>query len=302
MSGELVKSGKVKEVYDAGEFALEFRFSDNISVFDKVIPSAIPDKGEVLCRIGEHWFEVLEAMGIRTHFIERTGSNSMKVRKVRTIYDYGQIGHDTVNYLIPLEFICRHFVAGSLHERFKKGRVKPEDVGFPADHVPKYGERLPEPFFEMTTKLEEVDRHLTDADALEMAGLTMDDYEHIRETVLAIDGRMSRDVEARGLLHVDGKKEFAYDGERRLMVIDTFGTPDEDRWWDIEAYNEGRFVELSKEAVRQHYKVTGYYDILQTAREAGQPEPPIPALPDDKITEVSELYKLLFKRITGKDF
>ena len=37
------------------------------------------------------------------------------------------------------------------------------------------------------------------------------------------------------------------------MLVDTFGTLDEDRWWDAEKYAEGEQVELSKEFVRTHY-------------------------------------------------
>ena len=47
---EHIRTGKVKEVYAVDENTLEFVFTDNISVFDKIIPSQIPRKGESLCR------------------------------------------------------------------------------------------------------------------------------------------------------------------------------------------------------------------------------------------------------------
>lgn len=49
MNRKLLMKGKVKEAYDLGS-ELEFQFTDNISVFDKVIPTKIPYKGETLCR------------------------------------------------------------------------------------------------------------------------------------------------------------------------------------------------------------------------------------------------------------
>ena len=52
---KLVRVGKVKEVYDEGETLL-FKFTDKISVFDKIIPTTIPFKGESLCRTSEFWF------------------------------------------------------------------------------------------------------------------------------------------------------------------------------------------------------------------------------------------------------
>ncbi|HDH81859.1 MAG TPA: phosphoribosylaminoimidazolesuccinocarboxamide synthase, partial [Thermoplasmatales archaeon] len=42
---ELMRKGKVKEVYDLGNGMLEFLFTDNISVFDKIIPTSIRHKG-----------------------------------------------------------------------------------------------------------------------------------------------------------------------------------------------------------------------------------------------------------------
>ena len=43
---KLVRTGKVKQVYEVDDQTLEFVFTDNISVFDKVIPSQIPHKGK----------------------------------------------------------------------------------------------------------------------------------------------------------------------------------------------------------------------------------------------------------------
>ncbi|MCQ2079473.1 MAG: phosphoribosylaminoimidazolesuccinocarboxamide synthase, partial [archaeon] len=87
-----------------------------------------------------------------------------------------------------------------------------------------------------------------------------------------------------------------------LMVIDTFGTLDEDRWWDAEEYAKGNIVELSKEFVRQYYRETGYHKALYDARDNGTPEPDIPALPQEIIDRVSKLYVDMYERITGEKF
>jgi phosphoribosylaminoimidazole-succinocarboxamide synthase len=302
MEKKFLKSGKVKEVYELDDNTLEFKFTDQISVFDKVIPTLVPSKGESLCRTSAHWFEVAQSMGIKTHFVGLSGPNLMKVKKVDVIRDYAKLTPEAKNYLIPLEFICRHYVAGSLLDRLKSGEVKPEDVGFPASHEPVYGEKLPEPFFETTTKLEEYDMKLTIDEAIEMAGLTQEEFQNIKETVLKLDEKIGEDVAERGLIHVDGKKEFAFDPERNLMLIDTFGTADEDRFWDAASYNDGKFVEMSKEFVRQHYRGISYLEELEEARKKNESEPDIPALPDDVTPEVSELYINLYEKITGDKF
>ena len=297
-----LRKGKVKGVYEVSEGELEFVFTDQISVFDKIIPTLIPNKGETLCRTSAHWFELVKDLGLRTHFLRLAGPNRMRVKRVQVIPDYDKITPDTRNFLIPLEVIARYYVAGSMHDRLKAGKVRPEDVGFPKGHVPAYGEPFPEPFVEVTTKLEEVDRELTRAEALEISKLSEREYDDLVNAVLKIDARINGDVRARGLIHVDGKKEFAMDADRRLMLVDTFGTADEDRWWDAEAYGKGQHVELSKEFVRQYYRSTGYHKALMDARAAKTLEPDIPPLPAQVTRQVSDLYVGLFERLTGETF
>ena len=297
-----IMTGKVKEVYQVDEETLEFAYTDNISVFDKIIPSKVPHKGETLCRTAKYWFDILSENGIHNHYLSEPSKDRMRVKRVDIIRDYDSIDGNTVNYLIPLEIICRHYVAGSLLDRVKAGKITAEQLGFSKDHEVKYGEKLPRPFMEATTKLEEHDMNLTDAEAKKMAGLSDAEYGEIMDAVLKIDAIIDREVAKRGLIHCDGKKEFGYDKNRKLMVLDTFGTLDEDRWWDAAEYAKGNIVELSKEFVRQHYRETGYHKALMDARDSGSKEPDIPALPQDIIDRVGKLYIDMYERLTGERF
>jgi len=298
---KLIRQGKVKDVYEVDAHSLEFLFSDKISVFDKTIPSLIPHKGETLCRTSAFWFQVARSSGIKTHFRELIPPNRMRVQKVQVL-EYSKITRKTTNYLIPIEVICRHYVAGSLWDRLREGTVKPAKLGFKPSKDVKYGDKIPEPFIEVTTKLEKVDRLLTKKEALKISGLSNGEYDSIVQSVLQLDEKIEEEVDKRDLIHVDGKKEYAFDEERDLMIVDTFGTADEDRWWDWESYSEGKFVELSKEDVRQYYRQQGYYDRLAEARKMSKAEPKIPALPEAKIKDISELYIEMFERITGESF
>jgi len=298
---KLIRQGKVKDVYEVDAHSLEFVFSDKISVFDKIIPSLIPHKGETLCRSSAFWFQVARSCGIKSHFRELIPPNRMRVHRVE-ILPYAKINRKSTNYLIPLEVISRHYVAGSLWDRVRNGEVKPAKLGFKATKEVKYGDKLPEPFLEFTTKLEKVDRLLAKKEALKLAGLSASEYDSIVNSALRIDEKIAEEVEKRDLIHVDGKKEYAFDEERKLMIVDSFGTADEDRWWDWESYSKGQFTELSKENVRQHYRQLGYYDKLTEARKMGKAEPKIPSLPEAKIKEISELYIDMFERITGESY
>ncbi|MCH1443502.1 MAG: hypothetical protein L7U53_06500, partial [Candidatus Poseidoniaceae archaeon] len=87
-----------------------------------------------------------------------------------------------------------------------------------------------------------------------------------------------------------------------VVLVDTFGTLDEDRWWDAEAYGNGECIELSKEFVRSHYIGTGHQIDLKAARDAGTDEPPIPALPQSVIDETAALYASMYERLTSQTF
>ena len=63
--GELLYSGKVKQVWSTDYTnVIEFRYTNQISVFDQIIPSLIPHKGESLNRTSCHWFKLVEEADI----------------------------------------------------------------------------------------------------------------------------------------------------------------------------------------------------------------------------------------------
>jgi phosphoribosylaminoimidazole-succinocarboxamide synthase len=297
-----LRRGKVKEVYEVSPTELEFRFTDDISVFDKHIPSEIPHKGETLARTAAFWFELCSRLGIPHHYLGLSGPTAMRVKRVQVVPKPETLGPHPKGYLVPLELIVRYYLAGSMWDRVRSGKVAPETLGFPKGKALAYAMPLPEPFFEVTTKLEPVDRPLTTEEALRLSALEPKELDAIREMIFKIDAAMQKEIGPRGLIHVDGKKEFGVDADGALMVVDTFGTADEDRFWDQAAYDRGRQVDFSKEFVRQHYRSSGYYASLEKARESHAPEPPIPPLPPLLVDEVSRLYTTVYQRLTGEPF
>lgn len=305
-----VKKGKVKEVYAAGEDVFLFKFTDQISVFDKIIPSKIPRKGESLLRCTAHWFRTANKLGINHHYEKSLPPIMMVVKRAGTFPmkdggpDYSWANTERTNYQLPLEVIARYYIVGSLFDRVQKGEVKPETLGYPSGYNPKRikkGEKLPEPLVEVTTKFEKFDRPVAVDEAYRIAGMRPEEYKEMKDIVLKLDEEIARQVEPRGLLHFDGKKEFAFDENRELMLIDTFGTGDEDRFVDKRAYEEeDKIIEISKEYVRQYYRSIGYHAELEAARKVGKPEPGIPPLPQEQIDMTSKLYLQLMEMITGE--
>ena len=161
---------------------------------------------------------------------------------------------------------------------------------------------MPEPYLEVSTKFEKFDRLLDRKEALEISNLTDEEFDSILSIVVQVDKIIETEAGKRGLIHVDGKKEFALGVNRVPVLVDSFGTLDEDRWWDAEKYKEGEIVQLSKEFVRGHYLSTGHHNELYKAREEGTEEPPIPALPQEIIDKTADLYSDMYTRLTGNQF
>ena len=54
-----VHSGKVRDIFDAGDGRLLMVASDRISAFDVVMDEPVPEKGRVLTAMSAYWFETL---------------------------------------------------------------------------------------------------------------------------------------------------------------------------------------------------------------------------------------------------
>jgi len=298
---KLIRKGKIKEVYEVSDTKLNFFFPDNVAVFDKIILNDIPRKGETLCKTSAYWFErVEEELGLRTHFIEMVEDHTISVKKIDRISDHKNIDKRTTNFVIPLEFISRYYVAGSLYERIEKGDVDYKILGF--DEKPDYGDPLPDPFLEVSTKLEDYDKVLTEEEALKLSRLSEKEFQQVKKAVLSIDELIKNNIEKNGLLHVDSKKEFGMDEDRNLILVDTFGTADEDRFWEKDEYEKGNFIQKNREFVKQYYKDIGYLENIMRARENNEEEPSIPNLPEDIVQKTSELYVDMMKRLTDRKY
>ncbi|MBO8179479.1 MAG: phosphoribosylaminoimidazolesuccinocarboxamide synthase [Archaeoglobus sp.] len=289
-----------------------FIFSDRYSVFDYgEMPDKIEGKGKALCMVSAFFFEKLEEEGIKTHYVglvedgkvksfDEVGSavNEMEIKLVRVVKPesgYSIFKKLKGNFLIPLEIIYRNSIpeGSSLLRRIERGEVKPEDFGLSKIEA---GMRLEKPIIDFSTKLEDVDRYLSHAEAKEISGLTDDEFEALKELVVRVNEIITREVGKAGLTNEDGKIEVALDEERNLMVVDAVGTPDECRF-SMDGF------EVSKELLRKYYRKTEWYEKVKQLkgkegwREAvGKP----PSLPEEVKEGISNLYKAFCNEIVGK--
>ena len=273
---ELIKKGKVKDIYDMSDGKLMFEYSNRISCFDVILKDKIPSKGEVLCRMGEFWFKTLD---FPNHMIEVQRPNKMIVKRCE---------------VIPMECVVRGYLYGSLYGRVKTGEVK-------ISGEPILAKKLPEIIFDPTTKFEKKDRVISKEEVLEKKWLTEEEFEWIKNKSIELYKKMSEIVDKAGFILADVKFEFGRcDG--KIFLVDSIG-PDEFRMWPKETYAPGKVQKAyDKQVVRDWLIEQGYKKVLDEARKLGKELPEPPKLSQEIIDEARRRYIYVFEKITGEKF
>lgn len=281
---ELVRRGKVRDVYDVGEHFLIVA-TDRISAFDVVLPNGIPDKGKVLTRLSLYWFETLgvehhlvttdvNEMPAQLHvFADQLEGRSMLVRKLK---------------IMPVECVVRGYLAGSGWKEYQKVQ---SICGVPLPEGLMLSSRLPEPIFTPTTKAEAGhDMPMTFEETVEELGAER--AEDLRSLSLDVYSRAADVAEDRGIILCDTKFEFGLAPDGTIVLADEVLTPDSSRFWDRDTYEPGRSQDsYDKQFVR---------DFLETLDWDKQP--PGPELPDNVVEGTSERYREIFERITSESW
>jgi len=280
-----VKHFRVEEPATAAALGRgSFRFTDDYSVFDwGKMPDEVPDKGASLCTMGAFNFELLESVGVPTHYrgvvvgdqgdgdTDGDGDANREVLDVDAALDRGvtpremaidlaqvpdlpfdeREGYDYdayhqaagENYVVPLEVVFRNRVGVGSSLR---SRTEPGDHDLDRAAWPEGAVDLPEAVVEFSTKYEKQDRYLDHHRANRIAGAAaLAELEALAREV----NRVVTDWAAEtGFVHQDGKIECVFhDGD--LLVADVVGTFDENRF----SY-DGQ--QVSKEVLRQYHKRT----------------------------------------------
>jgi phosphoribosylaminoimidazole-succinocarboxamide synthase len=273
--GRFVRSGKVKDIYELDDKRLLFYFTDRVSAFDVILPTAIPKKGEVLCKLSAFWFDYL---GVPNHMVAIEGTNTMIVNRMT---------------MIPVECVVRGYLYGSLFERLEKGDVSLQ--------VPKaLAQRLPSPYFDPTTKSEVKDEPITEQAIVDEGRMSASELQLVKGTTISIYRKMSERAEKAGFILADLKLEFGRDSGGNVILGDSIG-PDEFRMWPLDKYAPGKTQEsYDKQLVRDWLIQAGYKSSLDEARKSGAKPPAPPELPADLVSQVSERYVYLYERMTGR--
>lgn len=271
--------GKVRDSYVA-EGVRTIVTTDRQSAFDKIL-GTIPFKGQALNAIANFWFERTADI-VPNHLLEVPDPNVVRARECE---------------LVALEFVVRAYITGvtktSLWFNYEAGRREVAGIRLPEGL--RKNERLREPILTPTTKLEEHDRNISRADAIDEGLISEDLFDRIAGLSFDLFRRGTEIAAERGLILVDTKYEFGVlDGE--VILIDEVHTPDSSRFWYSDTYDD-LFADgkdqraLDKEPLREWFVERGF-------RGDGDPPP----IPDDVRVETASRYIALAEEITQEPF
>jgi len=300
-----------------------FIFSDRYSVFDwGEMPDHIPNKGKSLCISAAYFFEKLESIGIKTHYLGLVEDGQLKrisdvkgpvdimeVELLRVLkppktadgYDYSDYKTENCNLLVPLEVIYRNSLpaGSSVFKRLKKGELGLEELGL--EKMPIPGENLEKPFLDVSTKLEESDRYMNWKEAKKITNFSESQLSEIRNITTIVNKLITEEANRIGLKYEDGKIEFGLDVNKRLLIVDVLGTLDECRF----TFKE---MPISKEIARLYYRKTPWFKELVEAKKKDElswkdkvnlSPPPLPA----RLKElISMAYCAFANEITKKEW
>ena len=209
--------GKTKNVYelDNGNYMLEFK--DDVTgengVFDpgaNTVGLSIEGIGKSNLKMSVHFFEILKAAGIKTHYVSADlEKGTMEVLPAKV---FGQ----------GLEVICRLKATGSFVRRY-------------GDYI-EDGADLPA-YVETTFKNDAKGDPLVTKDGLEVLGvMTHEQYAAIREMTQKIAGVVADELARHGMELWDIKFEFGYSGDEVILI-------DEIASGNMRVYKDGSIVD-----------------------------------------------------------
>ena len=277
----LIASGKVRDIYSAGDDRLLLVASDRVSTFDAVHPTPIEGKGAVLTAISAFWFERFNGL-VPNHTISVTDGVPAEVR------GRGVVVHKLE--MLPVECVVRGYLAGSGWAEYQaSGTV----CGVPLPAGLEESSQLPEPIFTPATKAE-VGDHDENIDFDTACGVVGDRdlMTRVRDLSIEIYKQAAAYALERGIILADTKFEFGEDQDGVLTIGDEVLTPDSSRFWPADEYQAGRGQpSFDKQIVRDWAVSTGW-----------DKTPPAPEIPAEIVDATRARYLEAYELLTGEPF
>jgi phosphoribosylaminoimidazole-succinocarboxamide synthase len=277
-----IKTGKVREIYDAGE-NLVIVATDRISAFDCIIPTPIPDKGKILSTLSVFWFARTSHIVDNHLLLHRAGDFPAPFNEYSHELD-GRAMLVRRAEVVPIECVVRGYLAGSGWKEYQKSQSV---CGVELPPGLRESDKLPQPIWTPTTKADAGhDEPITFDQTADAIGRDL--AEKLREVSLALYSFAADYALQRGVIIADTKFEFGLaDGD--LILVDEALTPDSSRFWDASEYSPGKSQDSFDKQFVRDYLETLHWDKT----------PPAPALPDDIVAKTKAKYEEAYNRLTG---
>ena len=280
-----IVSGKVRDIYEVNNDKLLIVVSDRISAYDFIMPNNIPDKGILLNKISEFWFNFSKDI-IPNHIIstdindfpkefqnDAFKGRSMLVKKLK---------------MLPVECIIRGYISGSGWESYVSNSSIC-DIKLPEGL--KESQKLPTPLFTPSTKaaLGNHDENISFEKTCEILGNEL--ATKLKDAAIEVYSKCAQYALSRGIIIADTKFEFGLDENNNLILADEVLTPDSSRFWSLDTYTVGKGQDsFDKQYLRNWLKDNGFRN-----------SPPS-ELPKEVIDKTREKYVKAYEIITGKKF
>ena len=212
--------------------------SDRISIFDFVLDTTIPDKGELLTRMSLWWFEQLADL-VPNHVVSTDVPEQVRGRAV--------ICERLDMY--PVECVARGYLTGT---GLLDYRATGEVCGIPLPDGLEDGSRLPEPIF--TPGHQGRPRRRTTRTSPTTPWSATVGAERAAELRRADPRRSTRRAEEiareRGIILADTKLEFGARADGTTVLGDEVLTPDSSRFWPAAEWQPGPRAAVVRQADR----------------------------------------------------
>ncbi len=281
-----LKSGKVREVFDAGDHYLLVA-TDRISAFDCIMPNGIPQKGEILNRLSAWWFKKLHDV-TANHVVETDATRFPDTLQSFLPLLAGRSMLVKKTTVIPIECVARGYLIGS---GWKEYQDSGEVCGIPLRAGYQMADQLDEPIFTPASKADSGhDENISFEQVVRQVGRVTAD--HLRRVTLELYANARAHAASCGIILADTKFEFGVDDHGSIILIDEALTPDSSRYWPADHYRPG----ISPPSFDKQF-VRDYLESLDWNKQ-----PPAPRLPDDVVAKTRAMYREAFERLTGERF
>jgi len=284
-----VHSGKVRDLYELTEGPHAGRLlmvaSDRISIFDFVLDTTIPDKGELLTRMSLWWFEQLSDLApnhvVTTDVPEQVRGRAVVCERLD---------------MYPVECVARGYLTGSGLLDYRATAPDHRVCGIALPAGLEDGGRLPEPIFTPATKadLGEHDENVS-YDAV-VATVGAERADELRRLTLEAYARAEEIARGRGIILADTKLEFGARGDGTTVLADEVLTPDSSRFWPAAEWRPGRAQPSYDKQIVRNWALSpeSGWD-----RASGEAPPP---LPPEVVERTRARYVEAYELLTGLTF